>query len=123
MALSPSGTVVYCIHAGHAGQQGLGGADVGGGPFALDMLFAGLQGHAEGGFSLPVDRNADDPARQKRLYASRVAKKAACGPPYPMGMPKRWVDPTTTSAPHSPGGVSRTRLMISAATATVTPVA
>ena len=39
-----------------------------------------------------------------RLKASRVAKNAACGPPKPMGTPKRWALPTTMSAPNAPGG-------------------
>ena len=47
----------------------------------------------------------------------RVAKKAACGPPYPIGTPNRWLVPTTTSAPHSPGGFNKARLSKSAATA------
>src|SRR5260221_5552966 len=42
--------------------------------------------------------------------------KAACGPPAPMGMPKRWVVPTTMSAPHSPGGVIRVSASRSVAT-------
>ena len=42
-----------------------------------------------------------------RLYASRVAKNAACGPPNPIGTPKRWALPTTTSAPNAPGGSMR----------------
>ena len=52
------------------------------------------------------------------LYASLVAKKAACGPPYPKGIPKRWVVPTTTEAPNSPGAFNFTKDRISAATAT-----
>ncbi len=40
------------------------------------------------------------------LNSSLVAKNAACGPPYPMGTPKRCADPTATSAPNSPGEVS-----------------
>ena len=57
----------------------------------------------------------------ERLYSSRVAKKAACGPPNPIGTPKRWALPITASAPMAPGGVSRTRLSGSAATATSAP--
>ena len=41
-----------------------------------------------------------------RLNASEVAMNAACGPPNPMGTPKRWELPMATSAPHTPGGVS-----------------
>ncbi len=47
--------------------------------------------------------------------------KAAWGPPKPMGTPKRWELPTTTSAPHSPGGVSSASAMRSVATVTVAP--
>ena len=39
-----------------------------------------------------------------RLNSSLVAKKAACGPPYPIGIPNRCEFPTTISAPISPGG-------------------
>ena len=39
-----------------------------------------------------------------RLYASRVAKNAAWGPPNPMGTPKRWALPTAMSASNAPGG-------------------
>ena len=42
-----------------------------------------------------------------RLNSSRVARYAACGPPKPIGTPKRCALPTTTSAPHSPGGVEQ----------------
>ena len=52
---------------------------------------------------------------------SRVARKAACGPPYPMGTPKRWALPKTISAPISPGGLRSVRLSKSVATATKTP--
>src|SRR5215212_3711964 len=41
-----------------------------------------------------------------RLYSSFVAKYAACGPPYPIGTPKRCVLPTAMSAPHSAGEAS-----------------
>ena len=56
-----------------------------------------------------------------RFSSSRQAKKAACGPPKPSGTPKRCVVPTTMSAPHSPGGVSRASERRSAATMTAAP--
>ena len=53
-------------------------------PFAFDVLFAGLQGHAQGGLATDVLRG---PPMMRpgtcRWYSGRVAKKAACGPPYP----------------------------------------
>ena len=58
-----------------------------------------------------------------RTNDSRVAKKAACGPPYPSGTPKRWELPTTASAPISPGGVRSVSASRSLATATSAPAA
>ena len=56
-----------------------------------------------------------------RTNASRVAKNAACGPPYPIGTPNRCELPTTTSAPSSPGGVSRVKASRSVQTAASAP--
>ena len=53
-----------------------------------------------------------------RLYASRVDKNAACGPPFPIGTPKRWLLPIATSAPCAPGLSSRTAASGSVATIT-----
>lgn len=47
--------------------------------------------------------------------------KPACGPPKPIGTPKRWVVPTAMSAPSSPGEVSSVRASRSAATVTIAP--
>lgn len=44
----------------------------------------------------------------RRAYDMDVAMNAACGPPKPIGTPKRWAEPTAMSAPHSPGGWSLT---------------
>ena len=45
-----------------------------------------------------------------------VAKKAACGPPYPIGTPNRCEFPRTISAPISPGGFKMAKLNKSEAT-------
>ncbi len=58
-----------------------------------------------------------------RLYSSRVAMNAACGPPNPSGTPKRCDEPTTTSAPCSPGGTTSVSANRSVATATSAPCA
>ncbi len=50
------------VHAGHDGEEDLGGADVGGGFFAADVLFAGLEGEAVGGVAVGVFGDADDAA-------------------------------------------------------------
>ena len=55
----------------------------------------------------------------ERLYASRVAKKAACGPPKAIGTPKRCAEPSTTSAPNWPGAFNSNNAIGSVATATM----
>ena len=52
-----------------------------------------------------------------RLNSSVVEKNAACGPPIPIGTPNLCELPSTTSAPHSPGGVSKDIDIRSTATA------
>ena len=54
----------------------------------------------------------------ERLNASRVAMKAACGPPFPIGTPKRWLLPITTSAPCAPALSINTAASGSVATTT-----
>ena len=56
-----------------------------------------------------------------RLYRSFDAKKAACGPPNPIGTPKRCEEPKTTSAPISPGDFNKESANKSVATATCMP--
>ena len=51
--------VVAGVHAGHDGEQGLRGADVGGGLLAADVLLAGLHRQAVGLLAVAVDRHAD----------------------------------------------------------------
>ena len=68
--------------------------------------------------------STDTPTRRpgsERLYASRVAMNPACGPPKPSGTPKRWLEPTTQSAPAAPGDCTSTSASRSAATATNAP--
>lgn len=56
--------VVAGVHAGDDGEQSLRGADVACGFFASDVLFAGLDGHAEGGVALGIFADADDSTRE-----------------------------------------------------------
>lgn len=42
-----------------------------------------------------------------RTRAFLQAMNAACGPPYPSGVPNRWLVPTTMSTLYSPGGLIR----------------
>src|SRR5213078_3062197 len=116
------GPVVHRVHARHHGQQHLRGADVARGLLAADVLLACLQGHAQR--RPPASR--DTPMMRPgtyRLCSSRVAKNAACGPPYPIGTPKRCELPTAMSAPHSPGGLSSVSASRSVATVTSAPTA
>ncbi len=62
-------------------------------------------------FDTPMIRPGNE-----RLYLSRVVKKAAWGPPYPIGTPKRCAEPSTTSAPSLPGAFNSINDIISAAT-------
>lgn len=42
-----------------------------------------------------------------RIRGFLHAMNAACGPPYPSGVPNRWLLPTTMSTPNSPGALTR----------------
>ena len=56
-------TVVGAVHAGHDGQEHLCGADVARGAVALDVLFARLNRHAQGGCAGGIAADADQAAR------------------------------------------------------------
>ena len=56
-----------------------------------------------------------------RTYASLVAMNAACGPPKPIGTPKRWALPTAMSAPHDAGDARATSASGSHAATTSAP--
>jgi len=74
------GTVVNGIHAGHDGEQYLGGTDIRSGFFAADVLFAGLQGHAVGGIALGINRNANQTARNLALELVFSGEKSGMRP-------------------------------------------
>ncbi len=59
----------------------------------------------------------------RRACAAVVARNAAWGPPPPMGIPKRWVEPTAMSAPKAPGGSSMVSARRSVATTVRAPAA
>ncbi|ENO95722.1 putative metal-dependent RNase [Thauera phenylacetica B4P] len=63
----PGRAVVAGVHAGHDGEQGLRGADVGGGLLAADVLLAGLHRQAVGLLAVAVDRHADHAAGHHAL--------------------------------------------------------
>src|SRR5690606_6926665 len=54
------GTVVHGVHAGHHGEQHLGGADVAGGLLAADVLLTGLQRQPVGLVAVRVHGDADE---------------------------------------------------------------
>ena len=82
MARRPSRPVVDGVHAGHHREQHLRGADVAGRLLAADVLLARLQRHAQRRLAVRVLGDADEAARAAcASNSSRVAKKAACGPP------------------------------------------
>ena len=60
--LEALGSVVHGVQGGDVGKERLGGADVGGGLVAPNVLLARLHGHAVGGPPLRVNRDANDAA-------------------------------------------------------------
>ena len=70
-ALEALGAVVDGVHGRDVGEQRLGGADVGGGLVAADVLLAGLHRHAEGHTATGVLGDADDPAGHQALVLVR----------------------------------------------------
>ena len=123
-AAQPLGPVVHGVHGGHDRQQDLGGADVRGRLLAADVLLARLQGKPVGRAGPPasIESPTSRPGRS-RSRPPLTAMNAACGPPYQSGTPNRWEEPTATSAPHSPGGLSSVSASRSAATVTSAPLA
>ncbi|CAB4845371.1 unannotated protein [freshwater metagenome] len=59
----------------------------------------------------------------ERSKPARTPMNPACGPPNPIGTPKRWAEPTTTSAPSEPGDLRRVSASKSAATIAIPPAA
>ena len=66
-ALQAVRSVIDCIHTRHHGWQDLGRTDVTRRPFAFDVLFAGLQGHAQGGLATDILGDANDAPRHLSL--------------------------------------------------------
>ena len=76
--------------------------------FSRRMCCSRVAGPAAGpGSPCASLRYADQPARHLALERVPGGKKAACGPPNPIGTPKRCAEPTATSAPNSPGGAKQ----------------
>ena len=59
--------VIDGVHAGHVGEQDLGGADIRVGFFATDVLFAGLQCHAQRLLAADINGYPDDAAGDRTL--------------------------------------------------------
>ena len=92
---------------GHHGEQHLRGADVAGRLLAADVLLAGLQREPVGRRAVGVDATRRPAGRAGCARGRRAPPcSPACGPPKPIGTPNRWVVPTATSAPNSPGGAA-----------------
>ncbi|MNF82763.1 hypothetical protein D3C84_650740 [compost metagenome] len=79
-ALEPFRPVVDRVETGDVGQQHLGRADVGVGLLTTDMLFAGLQGHAQGDVTSGIFRHADDPPGNRPLVFVAAGKKRRVRP-------------------------------------------
>jgi len=91
--------VIHRIHSRHVCEQGLRSADVGSRLFATDMLFASLQGHAQGTVAVFVHRNADNPTRNLPLEIFCAGKKSSVWAaiaewhPKTLGVAYRYVSP------------------------------
>mmetsp|Transcript_10341 Transcript_10341/g.18230 ORF Transcript_10341/g.18230 Transcript_10341/m.18230 type:complete len:229 (-) Transcript_10341:639-1325(-) len=59
--------MVHTVRRSNVGKKCLSSADVGGGLFTTNKLFASLEGHAKCAFSLRVLRNADKTSRHEAL--------------------------------------------------------
>ncbi len=66
-ALEALRSVIDRVHAGNHGRQHLRGADVGGGLFAANVLFARLQRQPIAGVAVNIDADTDQTARQRAL--------------------------------------------------------
>ena len=118
----PLRPVKHRIHRRHHREQRLRGADVRGRLLPPDMLLARLQAQPVRPVAARVDRDPDDPPRHRplqRVPAPPCRPHAARRSP--SGTPKRWVEPTATSAPISPGGFRSVSASGSAATQASAP--
>ena len=89
-------SVVHSVHRRHNRQQTLGGADVRRGFVPANVLFPGLQSHAQGGLAQPVDGDSNDSAWEMALEAFAGGKKRGMRPPVTHRHPK----PLRTSHHH-----------------------
>ena len=71
-------TVPCGIEATHVGHQSRGGADVGGGFVAFDVLLAHAESHTESGVALGIDRPTDDATWESALKHLGKGKET-CG--------------------------------------------
>mmetsp|Transcript_126480 Transcript_126480/g.219148 ORF Transcript_126480/g.219148 Transcript_126480/m.219148 type:complete len:238 (+) Transcript_126480:3168-3881(+) len=103
--LKALGSVVHGVHGGHVGQQGLGGADVGGGLLTLDVLLTGLQGHPQGRIAVHVLGDADDPSGDDSLEAIDAGEESSMGAAVPKGHTKALGGPNSNLSTHLTRGL------------------
>ena len=77
--LQAIGAMVHRIKASHHCQQHLSGADVAGGLVAADVLFAGLQGQAQGRLAFRIQRAPHQAARDLALELLARGEKSGMG--------------------------------------------
>ena len=82
------GAVVHCVHGSHDCKQALGCADVGGRLVPTDVLFPGLQGHAQRLLAHAVHAHADDAAGEMTLERFFGRKEGGVGPTVAHGHPE-----------------------------------
>src|SRR5207248_5053467 len=121
--LDPTRPVIDGVHRGDDGEQRLRGADVARRLLAADVLLAGLQRHPERALSLRVHRDADDASG----HVPHVLLAAGEVGGVRSAIAERHTEALRRSdrdvAPSSPGGASRHKERMSAATTASAPCA
>ena len=82
------GAVIDGIHRSHDGEQHLGGADVGRGFVATDVLLAGDEGEAQGGVAVTILGNANEAAGHLALEGVAGGEETGVRPTKTEGHPK-----------------------------------
>ena len=108
-APQPVRPVIDREHARHYGRQDLSRADVARSSFSFDVLFAGLQGHAQGGLAADIRGDANDAPRYLPLELGSSRQKGRMRAAVPHRHAKALRAPDGRIGPKFPGGPQQTQ--------------
>ena len=108
-ALQAVRPVIDRVHARHHGWQNLGRTDVARSPFSFDVLFTGLQGHAQGRLAADVLRDANDAPRDLPLELGPRRQKGCVRAAVPHWHTKALRTPDGRIGPKLPRGPQQTQ--------------